>query len=241
MQTKVDADRILAMGARSANVLGNAKFDQAADTVDADPDEVRLSLRLPEDRPIVVVGSTRGEMEEELVLAAIGQVGFDRVAVVHAPRHLESVDALAERVRRKVGSVALRSRQETGAYLILDTYGELAQVYSIADVVIVGGGFENLGGQNIVQPLALGKPVLHGPHMQNFRQSTEMADEAGAAISCRDSASLAASLGDLIADPERRRRMGDIAKNLVQANLGASRRYASAVAEDLKGHLKTGR
>ena len=100
---------------------------------------------------------------------------------------------------------------------------------SHARVVVIGGGFEDLGGQNLIQPLAHGKPVVHGPHMQNFRDVAESGRHSGATVTVSDAHGLANALQELLADPERRSRMGEAARNLVQSSLGASRRYAEAI------------
>jgi 3-deoxy-D-manno-octulosonic-acid transferase len=234
MQSERDADRILALGAGSAEVMGNCKFDEAAEGLDADPAEWRNALGLDGGVPVLVIGSTRSEFEERLVLDAVQALGLDRIQVVHAPRHLERAEPLAAEVSRRFGSVARRSRQERGRYLILDSYGELNRVYAAADAVIVGGGFDNLGGQNLIQPLAHGKPVLHGPHMQNFRDVSEAARHAGATLVCQDAAELASGLEAILSDVSRRKRMGEAARNLVQQNLGASARYARAIAEAVR-------
>ncbi|GIK32327.1 MAG: 3-deoxy-D-manno-octulosonic acid transferase [Armatimonadota bacterium] len=229
MQTEGDAERIRALGAVQVEVQGNSKFDEGGQAASEDEERWRTELGLSRDKPVVVVGSTRDSAEESLVVEAIRLVGPERVRVVHAPRHLESAPALVESVTRALGGVALRSKGETGDYLILDTFGELAGVYSTADVVVVGGGFSNLGGQNILQPLAHGKPVLHGPHMANFRDVAQGAAECGATRVCADAESLAAAIDQLLADERLRERMGQAARDYVATNLGAAKRYAEAI------------
>ncbi len=229
MQTQPDADRIQSLGGQNVEVLGNCKFDQAAEGLDADPMEWKQKLKLPADKPVVVIGSTRGEMEERLVLDALRKVGLEKVSVVHAPRHLERVEALAQDVQKEFGEVSLRSKEEGGSYVLLDTYGELSKVYSVADLVVIGGGFDNLGGQNLLQALAHGKPVLHGPHMQNFREVAEAAQTEGASAVCSTPDELASAILDLLNDKVKRDRMGQSAAALIQRNLGASARYADAI------------
>lgn len=235
MQTQQDVERILLLGAQSARKLGNAKFDQALDAVGGDASRWRTELGLPPDRPVVVVGSTRGEEEEAFVLEAIQKLGNSRVSVVHAPRHLERVPELAEAVQARFGRVGLRSKGEGGSYVLLDTYGELAQVYAVADIVVVGGGFANHGGQNLLQPLALGKPVLHGPHMQNFAEVAAAAREVGATRVCDTPGELANALRELIEAPACRLKMGRAAGAFIADNAGASRRYAEAIAAAAEG------
>lgn len=229
MQTPGDARRIEALGASCTEVLGNCKFDQDA-SGPASRQHWRSTLGIPEDAPTIVIGSTRGAEEEAFVQDALLQLqDIEGLTVVHAPRHLERADELATAVTRAFGAVARRSRGETGRYLILDTYGELASVYAVADVAVVGGGFAKLGGQNLIQPLALGIPVLHGPHMHNFADVTAMSIEANASRACTDSTTLATELRHLLTDPMARRAMGEAGLRLVEANRGASDRYAQRI------------
>lgn len=229
MQTETDASRIRDLGAESAEVLGNCKFDEAVAGTDLGGKDWRVELGIGAEDRVVVVGSTRGEVEEEFVFGALKEVWGEVDQVVWAPRHMERADAIASRAGVEFGDVARRSKGETGKFLLLDTYGELSAVYSVADVVVVGGGFDNLGGQNIIQPLAHGKPVVHGLHMQNFRDVSEMAGRSGATLVVGTSGELALGLRELLGDGELRERMGSAARELVGAQVGASRRYAERI------------
>jgi 3-deoxy-D-manno-octulosonic-acid transferase len=245
VQTQVDNERFESLGATNVEVVGNTKFDEIALDEPADSSHWRQELGIPADRPVVVVGSTRSEMEEDWVLQAF----FENTGAVfvHAPRHIESANRIVEQFHRINQSIekfertnkqpplaiGRRSDKTTGDYIVLDSYGELGSVYEVADLVVIGGGFDKLGGQNLIQPLALGKPVLHGPHMFNFREAAASAVEAEASISCQTPAELSQQIETLLAQPERRRVMGEKALALVQANIGASRRYAEKVCETL--------
>lgn len=240
MQSEKDAARIRDLGASGVEVLGNCKFDQALAGLDADPAEWRQKLGLKDGVPVLVIGSTRGEVEERFVLDAIQEIGLGDLQVVHAPRHMERVPALADEVTKRFGTAALRSKSESGSYLLLDTYGELDKVYAVADLVVIGGGFDNLGGQNLVQPLAHGKPVLHGPHMQNFREVAAAAVDAGASLVCSTTAELASAIRELMADPQKRAVMGTAAAALVKRNSGASDRYARTIADEAKAFSSKG-
>jgi 3-deoxy-D-manno-octulosonic-acid transferase len=231
MQTPKDARRIEALGSRGAEVAGNSKFDEAVEGLEANPAEWRRALGIPEGQPVIVVGSTRGEDEERFVVEAIASLGTESVAVVHAPRHLERVPELERLVRERVGSVSLRSKGGGSRYVILDTYGELSQAYAIADVVVVGGGFGDYGGQNLIQPLAHGKPVLHGPHMQNFAEIARAAVEAGASFCCETPESLARQIARLLEDPVARKASAAAAEELARSGRGAAARYADAIRE----------
>lgn len=230
MQSEEDARRIRALGASDAEVLGNCKFDQALKGLDADPAHWRAELGLSDARPVIVVGSIRSE-EFSFLAEAIREVG-DRPQWIIAPRHVEKAEALVQAIGQPC---ARRSRNEKGSdRLILDSYGELDLVYAVADVAIVGGGFANLGGQNLLQPLGHGKPVLHGPHMHNFRDVAALATRAGASRTCATPAELVTALSRLLADSGERERMGEAAAQLVRANAGASRRYAEAIADETR-------
>ncbi len=232
MQTQTDADRIKILGAADAEVFGNSKIDQATASVEADPAYWRNELKLPLDKRVVVIGSTRGEEEERFVIEALKIAGWKWFSVVFAPRHLERVPELMKAFEAEGIRPGLRSKGEGGQYVILDTYGELDRVYSVADVVVIGGGFADLGGQNLIQPLAHGKPVLHGPHMQNFRDVTEQADRLGAARECTQPESLGAAILGLRDDAEEREKMGAAAREIVYASTGASHRFAQAIADE---------
>jgi 3-deoxy-D-manno-octulosonic-acid transferase len=229
VQSETDRERFVSLGAKSAEVLGNCKFDQALEGVDTDATKWRGELGIPADAFVVVIGSTRGEAEEEFVITALDDERLSDVWVVHAPRHMETVPGLVSRVEGAFGQVARRSKGESGRYLILDSYGELSNVYSVADVVVIGGGFDRLGGQNLIQPLAHGKPVIHGPHMMNFRDSAEMADRVGATLTVESSEGLRGALIELMNDAGKRARMGKAAADLVAGNRGASDRYAERI------------
>ncbi len=233
MQSPRDADRIKVLGGRNVEVVGNCKFDQALEGLDADPVAWRKELGIDPARPVVVIGSTRGELEERLVCDGIDSTDAQ---YIWAPRHLERADALEAELRARSFRVVRRSRgdrlEPTGTVkevLLLDTYGELAQVYCVADVVVIGGGFDRLGGQNLMQALAHGKPVVHGPHMQNFRDATEMAHSSGAAFTASTSQELRATLDSLLSNAELRRVAGEAASAMVKASQGSSRKYAQAI------------
>ncbi|MCW5936559.1 MAG: hypothetical protein KIT11_04550 [Fimbriimonadaceae bacterium] len=241
-QTETDAERFRFLGAREVEVLGNTKFDEAADALPGADGQDRVDLRqqlgFSPDDPVIVVGSTRSEIEEHLVRDTLLDPSLAEARVVWAPRHIERAGHVEACLRvvadRHGGEVRRRSAAETGKYLVLDTYGELARLYAVGDVVVVGGGFDRLGGQNILQPLAHGKPVVHGPHMGNFRDVSRAALRAGASFVAADSTSLAATLSNLLIDAERRRECGDAGRALVESNLGASEHYAEILARALE-------
>jgi 3-deoxy-D-manno-octulosonic-acid transferase len=236
VQTDIDKERFESLGAVKIEVFGNTKFDEASSVEQVDPSVWREKLEIPEGKKVVVIGSTRSEMEEELVIEAFFRLAD--VVFVHAPRHIESAGRIFDLFKKHVGTtgktVGLRSKGESGDYIVLDTFGELGSVYSVADVVVIGGGFDKMGGQNLIQPLALGKPVIHGPNMFNFREVASASVRASSSMVCDGAESLYVAVNDLLGDPEKRVEMGEAAKGLIESNIGASKRYAEAVIEVIK-------
>jgi 3-deoxy-D-manno-octulosonic-acid transferase len=231
MQTQTDAERILALGAKSADVMGNSKFD-GADEAAGDADTWRRDLGLVSEAQTVVFGSVRAE-EFGLVAPAVSSLLRQGVQVVVAPRHIERTDELASALAAAGVTKMGRRAQGQGAQeglLVLDSYGELSSVYAVADVVVVGGGFAQLGGQNILQPLALGKAVVFGPHMHNFRDVVAEAS-AGAAVQTH-AEGLLVEIERLLADDELRRELGSRARTLITRHTGASARYAQLIADE---------
>lgn len=236
VQSDIDRQRFESLGATNVEVFGNTKFDEAASVVAADAKEWKTKLNIPDGKSVVVVGSTRSELEENLILDAF--FALENVVFVHAPRHLETADRIAAAFRTRSANsdktIGYRSKEESADYILLDTFGELGSVYSVADVVVIGGGFDKLGGQNLIQPLALGKPVLHGPNMFNFRDVSAASLNVGASIVCENADELTAKIRELLANEGQRQQMSKAAKQLVTDNLGASARYADAVAAEFQ-------
>ncbi|HMX94324.1 MAG TPA: 3-deoxy-D-manno-octulosonic acid transferase, partial [Elusimicrobiota bacterium] len=117
--------------------------------------------------------------------------------------------------------------------LVLDTVGELADVYGLATVAYVGGSLIARGGQNPLEPARWGVPVLFGPHMTNFREMAKLFEERRAALRVADAESLLAALRDLIASPEKRAALGDAARACADAQRGALEANLALVAEGL--------
>jgi len=119
--------------------------------------------------------------------------------------------------------------------VIVDTFGELASLYGVADVAIVGGAFAPLGGQNLFQPLAHGKPVFFGPHTHNFRDIAQLAKAAGVGFEVQHAEQLAEGVLRLLHDPKLREQIARQASELIQKHQGASERCVAQVARWLQG------
>jgi 3-deoxy-D-manno-octulosonic-acid transferase len=242
VQSEESARRLTDLGADQARitVTGSLKFDSlqipAASAHGRPRDRVLRFFRMNSGRAVVIAGSTmRGE--DEPVLRAFGRLASiaGRPLLVLAPRHPERVGDV-ERLASQAGfSVVRRSELPIDAeprpdVVILDTIGELAQLYQIATVVFVGGSLIDSGGHNILEPAIFGKPIVFGPHMQNFAEIADAFLINGAAVQVHSDRELEEVLINLLTDPVRRARLGAAARALVEANRGAKDKSLDVIA-----------
>jgi 3-deoxy-D-manno-octulosonic-acid transferase len=180
-----------------------------------------------------VAGSThRGE--ETAVLDAFLAVrpAADGLRLVLAPRHPERLDEVEGLARARGLAVVRRSRVSPGSapeVILVDTMGELAALYAVADVIFVGGSLVPVGGHNVVEPALHAKPVVFGPHMTNFRDAAALLLRADAAVQVGDGLELATALGRLLADAPARQVLGRAAWSAVRAHQGACVRTVAAL------------
>jgi 3-deoxy-D-manno-octulosonic-acid transferase len=227
MQTKEDAERIASLGAKHIEVLGNSKYDEVS--LESHRTPWREMMKMDKETYFIVVGSMRGETEEIFMLEALKDL---EARILIAPRHIERTKSFVEAARNKGIDIGLRSQEEFNCqWVVLDTFGELASAYSEADVAVVGGSFVPMGGQNLIQPMAVGCPVVCGPYMDNFRQPFQEGVEVGAVRVAKTPESLRQILSDLKDNPEARHKMGEAGKKLVAKNVGAGKRYAMSITK----------
>jgi 3-deoxy-D-manno-octulosonic-acid transferase len=240
MQSALDAERIIAMGAPPdrVEITRNLKFDMRTDGLsDQEPTPVRRKYGLPPGSKVLVAGSTHAG-EEELVVEAylrLLQDGFDLFLIL-VPRHPDRCRAVGELLDFRNLSYVRRSELETvplpmasDGVLLVDTVGELLQFYAAADLVFVGGSLVPVGGHNVLEAALLKKPVLFGPHMHNFKEISRLLVEAGGGLEVAGGEGLHRTAGQLLADPERCRVMGAKGHALLQENRGATARTLQAI------------
>jgi 3-deoxy-D-manno-octulosonic-acid transferase len=233
MQSEEDARRIISLGAPPERVLVTGNLKMEAPSGDAGAEQLWRRLLHLGSAPVVVAGSThRGE--ESIVLDAFLAVrpAADGLRLVLAPRHPERLDEVEGLARARGLSVVRRSRVNPGhgaPVVLLDTMGELASLYAIADVIFVGGSLVPIGGHNVVEPALHAKAVVFGPHMANFRDAAALLLRADAAVQVADETALAATLGRLLADAPARQALGRAAWNAVRAHQGACVRTVAAL------------
>jgi len=245
MQSDESARRVVDIGAERDRVLvtGSLKFDSleipGSSSADRGRNRVLRYFRMSPDRPVVIAASTV-KNEEEPVLEAFQRIRatLSNAMLIIAPRKPERFDDVERLARRAGWNVARRSELRVDAeprhdVVILDTIGELAQLYQIATVVFVGGSLVDTGGHNILEPAVFGKPIVFGPYMQNFAEIARTFLDNAAAVQVRTGRELESALLELLGDPVRRARLGAAARALVEANRGARTKTLAAIAQVL--------
>ena len=243
-QAPGDAERFRSLGADPAttHVTGNIKFD-----FELPPDIAArgagLRAQYAPDRALWVAGSTHAGLEEQAVLEA-----HQRVRAVHpgallvlAPRHPPRFDEVAQSLRAAGINFVRRSAAPTSAadtscaVLLLDCLGELLDFYAAADVAFVGGSLAPIGGHNLLEPAALGVPILTGPNNSNSEEIARLLSARGAAEVVHDAQQLGTRLSALLSDAAARERMGAAGRASVDSNRGALEKLLSLIEPLLDG------
>ncbi|MFA5517435.1 MAG: 3-deoxy-D-manno-octulosonic acid transferase [Desulfuromonadales bacterium] len=245
MQTDQDAQRICAIGApeKLVEVTRNLKFDmQTSSSVSAAAGDLREGFRLPADTLVWVAGSTHAG-EEEIVAETYRRLldAGNKLVLVLVPRHPERCRILATQLTARGFAVTLRSRIDArseplrqGEILLVDTLGEMLKLYAAADVVFLGGSLTPVGGHNVLEASLLRKPVVFGPHMNNFREISRLLLKVGGGVQVADAEELYRTLDQLVADPELRQRMGEGGYALLQRNVGATRHTVTVIRRTME-------
>ena len=223
-QTEETGQRLEALGARGVSVTGNLKA--AAGPLPAAPDALAQLKEMIGQRPVFAAASTHPQEEEMLgrVYLKLKETWPDLLMVL-APRHPERGSEIAETLRGQGLAVSRRAARvrvmaETNVYL-MDTIGELGLLYRTAPFAYVGGSLVAHGGQNPLEAARLGLPVLHGPHVFNFRGEYDELGTAGVAREVADEAALAAAVAEWLAAPEASAELGTRAQRIAELGAGA--------------------
>ncbi|MCB9868365.1 MAG: hypothetical protein H6837_00820 [Planctomycetes bacterium] len=235
MQDEVYRQRLLDLRVDPACALvtGNMKYDNVRRSV-ADGDRERLRDWLsPDGRPVLVCGSTHGGEEGWLAAAAtdVARNLGTKIRTVLAPRHPERAPGVRDALHSSGYTCAMWSQQmrrttplRDDELVIVDTIGHLERFYSACDVAFIGGSLEPRGGQNMMEAAALGKAVVFGPHVSNFRKDVQLLLESDAACQIEGLADLRVRLRALFQDADTRRQLGERAAALIERNQGSTNR-----------------
>jgi 3-deoxy-D-manno-octulosonic-acid transferase len=209
-------------------VTGNTKFDALVlDGASGREEALHAEMGLDPRGPILMAGSTH-EGEEEMVLATFAalRARHPGLQLVVAPRYVERSGRILAIAAERGLSARLRSGGTAAGHAdvtVLDTIGELAVAYRLASLVFVGGSFVTRGGQNVLEPAAQGKPVLFGPHMENFKDSVQVLQGRGG-IQVGTPDQLLKVADELLSRPDQLEELGALARSSVGAIRGASAR-----------------
>ncbi len=244
MQSDRDAERIIALGARPSRVVktGNIKFDQPL----PDPNGVagglsRGLLGLRDGEELIVAGSTHPVEEDQLLSCYEAlQKQFPSLVLLLAPRHIERASQVEASARARGLAVQQRSTMGSGQtgdatmgrprVVVLDTRGELAQVYQHAVLTFVGGTLVPVGGHNLLEPALWGKPVFFGPHTDHCMEVAGLLAGVGGGMQVPGERELTAGMAAQLRDRASLRRMGEAARSVVLDNRGAMQRSLDLIA-----------
>ncbi len=239
-QSAADARRFTVLGARDEQVrdIGNLKFDMRTPAgLDGFRDTFRQRTG---SRPVWIAASTH-EDEEAAVIAIHRQLRerWPDLLLLWAPRHPERFPRVQELASHAGFRVATRQiaqwpGDDTDVF-VLDTLGELSAFYACADVAFVGGSLQPIGGHNLLEPAAVGTPVVTGKHLHNFAEISRRLREAGALEIASDADGVSAALTKLLSDPDLRSRMARQGQALVEHGRGALGRTLAMIAPDVPG------
>lgn len=244
MQSDADAERACALGAPAhlVRVCGNLKYDLPAPS--DSPDlyrELDDQFALSSSRAVIVAGST-APGEEKILLDRFARIrsrtGLEDARLIIAPRHPERFDEVAGLIARSGFRLARRSQggSPSSEVILLDSIGELSFIYRFAAVVFVGGSLVPRGGHNIIEPAAFAKPIVVGPHTENFRQIVSDFAAGGALVQINESGDAGAKSFDrevirLLTDREEAQAMGSRARDILLRNRGATRCTVAAIID----------
>lgn len=242
MQSETDAERMKTLGAPQGKVrvTGSMKFDARIAQDAGSIERFRRSLGLS-DGELLVAGSThRGEEEAVLEVFAELRRQFPGLRLLIAPRHIDRVGEI-ESIAKRFGFeservshlLTRRTAPDARRVLVLDTIGQLNDIYAVSALVFIGGSLVRHGGQNPIEPAAFEKAVIFGPHMFNFKAIASTLLENGGAIQISDKKELLKKCALLLGDAQERLGLGRNAKRVVLEGRGATERNLAAISEVL--------
>jgi 3-deoxy-D-manno-octulosonic-acid transferase len=218
-------------------VISDPKFDSLQPLTDGDKNRLRETLKLKEDTPVWIAGSTHAG-EEEIILNAHQQLKEKHpdLILILAPRRIERINEVIALLQKKNLSFARRSSLEISeSVVLLDTMGELGKVYSLGQVAFIGNSLiAPGGGHSLIEPLSYGVAVLHGPHIENIGHVADEAHTNGLAFTVHNSEEIVKTVHSFLEHKERRIELAGKAKKLIEGHQGASEKMAGIIQNVLR-------
>jgi 3-deoxy-D-manno-octulosonic-acid transferase len=228
MQSEIDRNRIEMLGAnvKKVRVFGNLKYDALSSDSALEPELASFLHSMP----LLWIAASTKPTEEEIILDAFAHVRqqHPRLRLLIAPRRPQRFDEVEKIIKARGFECMRRSNlkmREPVEVLLLDSIGELSATFAHATVVFVGGSIAPLGGHNVLEPAAFSKPIIFGPHMENFRDISELFIKAGAAIQIKTADELGPALQRVLDNGDLATELGTKARRIVEQNTGATERF----------------
>jgi 3-deoxy-D-manno-octulosonic-acid transferase len=248
MQSSVDSDRIIEIGADHSKVktTGNLKFEQEVHHLTTlEKEDIFRSLGLKPGRKVFIAGSTH-KGEEELILDVFEVIKreFPDLILILAPRNPERFTEVEDLVSERNLNWVKRTKIDADVnptspeLVILDTIGELSRIYSIGLLVFVGGSLVKIGGHNLLEPAAHKKPILFGPYVHNFLEISKVLIDSGGGIQVKDKEGFIFHLRRLLDDPSLLQKLGEAAYSVIEKNQGATMKNMEII-DAFIGHKNT--
>jgi len=239
-----DARCLISLGAlpERVRVLGNIKYDGLVDQAqEALQLKVRQRLHLPEGKPVIVAGSTRGGEEEVLLKVYLRlKTSFPDLILFLVPRHIDRCPEIETLLQRLGISFRLYSRilsseeQREDDVILVDRVGDLFGLYSLATIAFCGASLIPKGGQNILEPAAWGKLVFYGPYMEDFKDARRLLEDAGAGIMVHGQIELEKQMAYFLEHLEERERRGNAGREALKSQTGLTKKEAEIIAEIIR-------
>ncbi|MFC1668608.1 3-deoxy-D-manno-octulosonic acid transferase [Chlamydiota bacterium] len=244
VQSEKDRKRFIDLGVieRKIKKVSSLKWEDYLCSEISQEEKNSLMMRLGfSDNDVVLVCGSTHDKEEEVLLSVYGKLKdmVTNLRLIIAPRHPERFKIVREMLRSSVHPFrlwtevkeGLTNRRGAASVILLDTMGELSKMYSLATIAFIGKSLYKKGGQNIIEPIRLQKPVIFGPHMENFEYIAGQVKQAGGAIQIQNETELYTILEDLITHPEKIKHIGECAYAVLRKHQGGLQKNLSVIKE----------
>lgn len=236
-----DAERLKTLGASENKIVinGNSKYDHLTNKIDENiPRKIKSKFNISKNHKVIIAGSTRGG-EDKIIINTFKKLdsNYENLILITAPRHINRAKHIKNIAYEEGLSSIMKTEIDNGKkrinekIIIINTIGDLFDIYSIGDIIFCGASLVPKGGQNIMEPAVWGKSILYGPSMNDFADAKDILEEVEAGIQVDDQTELYNEINYLLDYPEKNSKIGDKAKKAVFSNKGASERNVELITQ----------